>query len=293
MPSDTGSMDTRRIWLVYNESSGSNDAERLAELEGAFAQAGFDLARKVCFPADRAPTKEELAAARVPMVAVFAGDGTVATTVRGLYGWDGQVLVLPGGTMNMLARRLHGEAEAPEIVRRVGAGVVRGAVRRERPAIIRSRHGDALTGVLAGPGTAWNDVREAMRKTDILEMVSSATGAIGESVAGDKVRCVDPLCGRPEGYAAITLTPTGRGVDGNGYPAESVGDVMGHAVALLQRDFRNGPHEHLGTRDTWHLACAEGESMGLLLDGEPYEGATAETFRLARCEVDLVATADG
>lgn len=288
MPSDTIAMNGRRIWLVYNESSGSNDAVTLSALEAEFVQAGFEIARKACFPADPVPNRQALSDEDISLVAVFAGDGTVATTVTGLYGWDGQVLVLPGGTMNMLARRLHGDAEPAEIVRRL----VDGVTRAERPAIIRSNHGDALTGVLAGPGAAWNDVREAMRNTDVLEMVSSATDAIGESMSGARVRCADVTCGQPEGYAAITLTPTERGLDGNGYLAESVGDMVGQAVALLQRDFRNGPHEHLGLRDNWQLVCADNEPMGLLLDGEPCEGGIVEDFCLARCDVDLVVTAD-
>lgn len=36
----------------------------------------------------------------------------------------------------------------------------------------------------------------------------------------------------------------------------------------------------------------EGEPMGLLIDGEPCAGAVAERFALARCGVDLLATAD-
>jgi hypothetical protein len=277
------------IWLAVNAASGSNDDAALAVLEEAFGAASCTIARRIGFHEEGAPTLDELRRDRVDMLVVFAGDGTTNALVTGAYGWEGAVLVLPGGTMNILSRRLHGEAEPAEIIARVAAG----RVRPTRPTLVRSRIGDALSGILAGPGAAWGEVREALRETDVLATVKGAAGAIGESTAGPKVFCCDPVCGRREGYSAIQLTPTAEGLAVDGYYAETLADYAKQGFALLRRNFREGPHDELGRYPSVRLACPEGETMGLLIDGEQSEAARDELFTLARCEVDLLATADG
>lgn len=279
---------TRRIWLVYNEASGNNDRTSVEAVQDALRAAGFDPIEKCCFPNDPIPRPTDLRSSGADLLAVFAGDGTVSATVMALYGWEGAILVLPGGTMNFLARRLHGDASAVEIVCRLADGMMKKA----RSEVIRCRYGDALTDVVAGPGTAWNDVREALRNTDILETVSNASQAIAESTQGAFVRCVDPVCGRDEGYSAITLTPKATGLEAKGYFADTLADFARQGVALLQRNFRTGPHERLGLHASWRLACNEGQPMGLLIDGEPCEAGVEEEFTLARCEVDLLRSAN-
>ena len=278
----------KNIWLAVNAASGSNSDAALADLDRAFGEAGFALTRKIAFDTDGAPSLDTLRRERVDMLAVFTGDGTVSAIVTALYGWDGAILVLPGGTMNLLAGRLHGDATASEIIARVAAG----KGRRERPTLIRSRQGDALSGVLAGPGTAWAPVREALRETDVVAAVKGAAGAIGESTAGAKVHCRDPARGRAEGYSAIQLLPMADGLAVEGFYAETLGDYAKQGFALLRRNFREGPHDDLGHHGQVHLACPEGETMGLLIDGEPSEAAREEHFTVALCEVDLLATID-
>ena len=144
----------RKVWLVHNQSSGSNDEAALGALRDAIGIAGLERVGETCFPRDDAPTPAQLDAAGADTLAIFGGDGTISSVVAGVAGWSGAVLPLPGGTMNMLARRLHGDATAPEIVNRLQNGVSE----LVRPTVLRSRHGTGLTGALAGPGTAWADV---------------------------------------------------------------------------------------------------------------------------------------
>lgn len=276
----------RTVWLVCNPASGSNDEAALEELLDAFAQAGLSPGRVIRFPDEPAPSPEDLDAAGVGMLAVFGGDGTTHSVVAALWGWGGSVLVLPGGTMNLLAKRMHGDVPAPEVVARLSGT----QLRTERPQVIHSRHGIGLTGALAGPGTVWNEVREAMRAASILEFVSTAREAIAQSAGGAKVRCAEVDCGREEGYAAITVVPGDDGLEANGYYAESLADYAGQGIALLNRDFRDGPHDELGRHPRLRLVCPAGEPMGLLIDGEPFDGAAEEIFELGLCKVDLVTT---
>lgn len=274
------------LWLIRNAASGSNTEEAIAALLAAFAEAGAEPARIVVLPDDVAPSVEDLRAAGVDVVAIFTGDGTINSVVTGLYGWDGAVLVLPGGTMNLLAKRLHGDAEASEIIAKAAAG----AVWRTRPAIVRTAHGDALTGILAGPGAAWADVREAIREPDVTTVVTTLTDAIGESTAGARVACHDPVCGRDEGYSALTITARDDGLHLAGYYAATLADYARQGIALLRRNFRDGPHDELGSHTRLVLASTQGEPMSLLIDGETLQAAASESFDMVTCEVDLLAT---
>lgn len=285
----TGMTHGEPIWLVYNRSSGSNDEIALARVEGALAEAGFAVSRRTCFPEEGVPVEADLAAEAIETVCVFAGDGTINAIVTSLFGWSGRIIVLPGGTMNLLSHRLHGDAEPVEIVARIAAG----AGRVVRPPIIAGRHGYALTGALAGPGTEWNNAREAMRHAAIGELVSSTAGAASESISGDRAVCRGCEELRPEGYPAISITPESGGLAVNGYYADDVGDYLGQLAAILRRKFREGPHEYLGTVPEVEIDSLGGEPLGLLIDGETKQGSASEVFRIATCGVDLIATADG
>jgi hypothetical protein len=287
-PASTGPASPKTLWLVHNEASGSNDEAALTTLRDALAEARITLLGDTCFPRDQPPTPAELDEKGADTVAIFAGDGTISSVVATLSGWQGAVLALPGGTMNMLARRLHGDATPVEIIARFTGGLVR----RVRPTVLVSRHAVGLTGALAGPGTAWADVREALREPNLKQIMDTAGEAISMSTGGPKVVCRDIDCGREEGYTAITLTPRDDGIEGAGYYTESLIDFARHGFALLQRDFRSGPNESLGRHDSMQVASTSGEPMGLLIDGESYEGAAQEEFKLGKSDVDFWATAD-
>lgn len=279
----------KTLWLAANAASGSNNNAALAALENALGETGCLLARRIGFHEEGAPSIADLRRDDVHVLVIFAGDGTTNALVTSLYGWDGAILVLPGGTMNILSHRLHGDAEPAAIIAALSAG----RARRTRPTVLRTAYGDALSGVLAGPGTAWGEVREAMRSVDVIGTIKGAAEAIGVSAGGAKVVCREPRRGRDEGYSAIQVTPTAQGLSVEAYYAESIADYAKHGVALLRRNFREGPHDDLGCYASVRLACLNGEEMGLLIDGEQSDAAAPEELlTLARCEVDLLATAD-
>lgn len=278
----------RTVWLVCNAASGSNDADAVRGVKEALAEGGFKVARTVSFPDEPAPAPVQLDAAGAGVLAIFGGDGTMHAAIARVFGWSGAVLPLPGGTMNMLSKRLHGDVPAPEIISRLADA----PLRRVRLCIVRTRHGMGLSGVLAGPGAIWNEVREAMRAADLIEFVATTREAIHHSANGPKVVCEEVDCGREEGYSAITVTPHHDGLQANGYYAETLGDYAGQGIALLNRNFRKGPHDELGRHPRIRLVCPDGEPMGLLIDGEPFDGHALEEFALATCDVDLIATTD-
>lgn len=277
---------TRPIWLVNNSYSGSNDQEALEALERCCGHHGFEVARRTAFPDETLPTPRALDDAGIDCVAVFAGDGTVNGLLRGLSGWGGAVLVLPGGTMNLLYHRLHGERTIEQTV----AAAARGEAVRRRLHVIRSPIGDAYAGLLAGPGTRWGRVREAMRVQDLVELAESTVEAIDETLTGDTLACVDPPLGRAEGYPLLSLTPRRGTIEVEAYYADTAAEYLEQTWALLKRNFREGPHDLLGRVERLRLASTQGQPFGVLIDGEEAEAAAEMEVALAECAVDLLAT---
>jgi hypothetical protein len=279
-------LPTNGIWLVVNSASGSHDEEALAGVASSCQGAGLAIERIVSFPKEPLPTGGALDGAGISTIAVFAGDGTVNALVRALDGWSGAVLVLPGGTMNLLYHRLHAERPIDEVVRLAAAG----QARRARPGVIRCSAGTAFADLLAGPGTSWHQVREAMRETDIVGVAAHAAQALGATLAEPGVACRHPESGRTRDYPLIMLTPTDRGIVASGYCAETAGEYVEGGWAVLRRRFREGPHDELGLAPQVTLTSTTGDSISLLLDGEPAECPAEQVFRLVPCGVDLLAT---
>ena len=287
-------------WLLVNQASGSNDPARVTALVEALDAAGHAPQRVVTLPTDDLPTIAELDAAGVGLLVIFTGDGTVNAAVAtlsgpklsgtglsgsGLQGRGGRVLVLPGGTQNLLAKACHGDLGELDIVARLAAGRL---VETHRN-LIRTAHGDALCEVLAGPGAHWSDVREAMREGDLGAMAASVGTAIGQSAAGPQVAVVDPARGKPEGYPAVRIHLGEQALAIDGYGAEGLGDYAMQGLALLKRDFREGPHEQLGTAPA--VVCRSSEPIELMIDGERATGTFEERFEFAQCKVVFLCAA--
>lgn len=278
------------MWLLTNSRSGSNTEQAVELLEQHCNEHGCPVARKIGFPDEDLPTAQELDEAGVGRLAIFTGDGTLNAAITGLSGWKGEVLVLPGGTMNLLSKRLHGpESELEQIIQRVSAG----AATRVRPLMARCEAGDALAGLLAGPGTSWVDVREAMRDLDIPAIAEGASEAVAETTGGAMVRCISPEAGNQDGYPLIEFTPSHRGMQLDAFHADGAGEFLQQSIALLKRNFREGPHTRLGLFDEVVLEKVDGSPLQVLIDGEPATLGPKAKFTVAPCEVDLLATHHG
>lgn len=271
-------------WLLVNAASGSNTDAAIRELNEAFAVAGTIPQRTIDVPRDGLPPHPHLTDGGVSRVAVFAGDGTVNSVVTELEGWGGQVLVLPGGTANLLARALHGERSAAEIIRDLSRLA---PVRRP---CIHTSQGLALIEVLAGPGATWSDVREGLREGDLSGVAASSLEAIRQSTTGPMVTIPDPPLGKLEGYSGVRLEVAEGGMLVEGYGMETVGDYLLQGLALLRRDYRQGPHDDLGAVSALTCRSLGEEPIELMIDGERRTGAAEERFSLAELGVDLLAS---
>jgi hypothetical protein len=271
-------------WLCVNAASGSYTDEAIRAVAQALESAGAAPRRVIDVPNEGAPPPAELDRAGIGRIVVFAGDGTLNCVVAALEGWRGEVLVLPGGTANLLSHALHGEREAEEIARDIAT------LRPVRRSCIRTSQGTALIEVLAGPGATWSDVREGLREGDLPEIAASSLTAIRQSTTGPMVAIADPPLGRPEGYSGIRLEAAAGGMLVEGYGTDTVADYLLQGLALLRRDFRQGPHEEFGpAREIVCRSLGDGP-IELMIDGERRTGGGEERFSLAELEVNLLAS---
>lgn len=272
----------RSTWLAVNNASGSFSEQAVNQLTSQLNAHGLTPQRIVAIPDDPAPGRAALEAAAIDLLVVFTGDGTANSLISGLYGWKGVVLILPGGTQNLLSKAMHGDLDAAAIIALVGDG----SVARERRNMVRTSQGDAYCEVLAGPGAHWSDVREAMREGDLGGLASTLGEAIGQTTSGAQVRIAQPELGNGTGYPAVRVHPVDASLQVDGYGAETIADYARQGVALLRRDFRQGPHDALGLHD--NVVCRSNAPIELMIDGERKTGGCEERFEVADCPVEFL-----
>ncbi|MGQ3229797.1 MAG: diacylglycerol/lipid kinase family protein [Blastomonas fulva] len=268
-------------WLIVNEASGSYDADVIADIVTRFADGGQPVDCVVRCPDDTLPTPERLEAEGVSILAIYAGDGTTNSALKAAQGWDGDVLILPGGTMNLLARALHCEHSCQDII----AYACRDRHTR-RLNTVQIGENIAYVGVIAGPTTSWAKVRENARHADVADLVfTTIPAAISESLSGPQVG----IEGHDGTYPAIFAAPRENTLALCGFTASSIGEVLAHAGAWLDGDFRDGPRVDLGEASRATLV-SEADSIGLLIDGEPADCAPGDTLVLGRAPHNFIDT---
>lgn len=273
-------------WLVFNTASGSNTEDAQREVIEMLRGAGSEAARVIDLQDSPDITPSALDREGVSRVAIFTGDGSLSSVVQSLDGWGGEILVLPGGTTNLFAKALHGEDVTLETV---AAGLKSGGMHRVRRNAIAYSGGKAICELLAGPGATWSDVREDLREGALVAAAQNAIAAARESSDGSMVRLLEPNVGKAEGYAGLRLVPDADLLVADGYGTDGIGDFLRQGVALLQRDFRLGPHDKLGAFPQVECATVDGAEMALMVDGERCSGKPVERFSLAPLAVDLLA----
>ncbi|MHA6332355.1 diacylglycerol kinase family protein [Qipengyuania sp. CAU 1752] len=267
-----------------NARSGSFDPDTVETILSTAEEHGLGPVTRLSIPDDPCPCAQDLP--KDAVLAIYAGDGTSNSVIAGLDDWSGTVLILPGGTMNLASKRMHGDVPWDEILDRFA----RGEGRTGPAPIIQTPHGNAVAGVMAGPGATWHDVREAMRDHDLPGMARRAVEAFRATDDGPNIVLDAAPLDRAEGYPMIEALAYEDGLEINAYHADDAGEFAIGLGALLLRDFRNGPHDSVTTRECVRVRSADGLPIGLLLDGEPVPAAPEVELKLVRSKVDLVST---
>ena len=276
-------MDT--LWFITNPNSGSTSQEKCAAIEAVFAEHGLKLAGRTLFPEDALPEPEALDAAGVDTVVLFAGDGTINTALCKLAAWDGAFLILPGGTMNLLAKVLHTDLDPAKIV----AAALQSDRRIALPYVEAGPH-RAFVGLILGPAGHWVNAREAVRKGR-LERFIPAVRLAWRRTFGSGIR-VGGAAGLRDRYQAVLISPApGKGLDVAAIEARDW-----RSIAELGWDWLTGDWvaARAVTKTQTALLKVHGKrGVHALFDGEPVtldpgvqivSGATSPGFIVTRVE---------
>ncbi|HSX53664.1 MAG TPA: diacylglycerol kinase family protein [Sphingomonas sp.] len=187
-----------RLWFITNPNSGSATREKCEALEAVFEERGLTLAGRTAFPDAPIPSVDDLRG--IDTVVLFAGDGTINAALCALADWDGAFLILPGGTMNLLARTLHGDTEPADIIHAAHEGGRPVAL----PYVEAGPH-RAFVGLILGPAAHWGRAREAARKERVARVFSAIRSAWRRTFGeGIRIAGVPGMRGR---YQAVFVAP--------------------------------------------------------------------------------------
>lgn len=244
-----------RAWLIVNPSSGS--VSRADAVDDDLDRAGIDIVGRTTFPDEPLPTADMLTSAAADLLILFAGDGTINAAACALDRWAGKVLILPGGTMNLLARQLHGDATAAEILSRLSDSADATAL----PYVEAGPH-RAFVAMIAGPPSTWAHAREAVRHGRLNAAWRAARLAWMRSFSqGVRVK------GAGRGvHRAVVITPDDRGME---IAAIDLYGWLGAArlgAQWLAGDWRAAPSVAISRPEIAEIGGAR--SIHLLFDGE-------------------------
>lgn len=268
----------KRLWFITNPHSGSATREKCDALEAVFAERGLTLAGRTGFPDEDIPGEAELAAAEVDTVVLFAGDGTINAALCALAAWDGAFLILPGGTMNLLAKTLHGDAEPPDIIHAAHDGGRKVAL----PYAEAGPH-RAFVGLILGPAAHWARAREAARKGRVARVFGAMRSAWRRTFGkGIRVAGVPGMHGR---YQAVFVAPAANGLEVAAIDARDWASIAelgwnwltGDWIAARAVTDRHAERLRVLRRRPV-LALFDGEPVTLAPDAEVTGGTTRRTF---------------
>ncbi len=271
-----------RLWFITNPQSGSATQEKCAALEAVFDERGLTLAGRTRFPDDAIPDPAALDAADIDTVVLFAGDGTINAALCALAGWDGAFLILPGGTMNMLAKALHGDADPAAIVH-----AAHHEARRVAMPYVEAGPHRGFVGLILGPAAHWGRAREAARAGRLARMVGAVRNAWRRTFGrGLRVRGVPGMDAR---YQAIFVAPTDTGLRVDAIDARDWGAIAELGWSWLTGDWVAA--RAVTQRRAQQIAPFSSRPVLALFDGEPVtlkagtivgSGTTAPVFLATR-----------
>lgn len=262
------------VVALYNPASGSVSADGGDKLKAALAANGISDADFV--ELDRSACEKQfrtIAEAKPDLFIVWGGDGTLRTALSGVGQMGANLLLLPGGTMNMLTKSIHGDKPWDAILRDVIA-----APKVKTVSAGRVNDENFYCALLAGTPARLADARESLRKGDLLQAASQAREALGTlenmhlegryrdgytferttmpvtSIIGV---LVGPLAHEHEMEVASLVDPTAAG-------------ALNVIWASLVGDWRSAPGVTIVPARSLVIEAEEGD-IPVIIDGEPLE----------------------
>ena len=267
--------------MITNPNSGSASAAKCEAIEAIFQERGMELVGRTTFPDDTMPSVEDLVAANADTVVLFAGDGTVNAAACKYDKWHGKALILPGGTMNVLAKRLHGEAEPHDIVHAA----------HERPIVrsmpyVESGPHRAFCALIVGPAAVWAGAREAVRYRRFKRFRRAV--ALAWSRTWQRGICLFDGTRRRGTYKALLIAPEDGWLKISAFSAKTVRDALGLGWKWLWGNW----HDAATVDDlrSAHITVEGPRVLDALFDGEEVKLQSPARISSGESNLSFVAT---
>ena len=269
MKSADGDVSKLKVGAIINTSSGGCDSESEAEMVDILKSAGVTNCKTWCGASDEIQRAFAEAAINNPeMLVVLGGDGTIRTAAETYTGTDTYLLLLPGGTLNVLPRALYGDSSWQEALKETLANPL-------TKELSRGRVGDKLffvAAVVGAPGL-WMEAREALREGNILNTVGKA-GVAFEAMFDTTIQYfISPeVSGEAEVVAVICplvseqMSDSEHSLEAAAIDVENATELFGLATAAAFGKWRDD--ERVTLTKTRQVTVQSSRDISLFLDGE-------------------------
>lgn len=281
------------VGAIINTSSGGCDAESEAEMLEILGWAGVTNCKTWCGQADEIERAlAEAATQKLEVLVVLGGDGTIRRAAE-LCGPPGTYLIpLPGGTMNLLPRALHGDASWQAVLQNT---LVRPATRVLSGGCVADNM--FFVAAVIGPPALWVETRESLREGHIRDAFEKGAAAF-QTTFDTKIRYfISPeISGEAEVVAVICplisaeMSEAEQAFEAAAMNVESAAELIGLATRAAFGKWRD--YKRVTLSKTERVAVQSSKQIPLLLDGEPVMTGDNAEIRFVPRAVNLVVPGD-
>lgn len=268
-----------QVCVVVNPNGGSVPADGQAMIEAVMAEMGISASFEL-IDHDCEAACERARGRHADAIIVWGGDGTAACALNTLGPDDPPVLPLPGGTMNMLHKFVHGADLDPGTCLKTVL---------ENPVEMDIAAGEVMgqrfyVGALLGGLTRLAAPREALRNADFVQAITE----LGEANAfglDTPMRCVSDTGSQHDAQALgifLSEDPERPGFDVLATAPESLFDLAYTGLTTLLADLRNAWGIERDFACTLDVEALESTGIEATLDGEPVTLPRNARFTLVR-----------
>jgi len=259
--------------VLFNPKSGSVPADARDKLTAALQEGGIRGADLIeTDPENCDKQLKELADMAPDLFVVWGGDGTIRSALSIVGPITPNLLILPGGTMNLLPRAIHGE-KAWELVLR---DVLKGPKLKSLSA--GEVNGDRFyCAMLAGAPAHFAEARESIRRGDLARAAAQTGVAMEvlktlhlEATYGDGYSFADTRLPTSSFVGAIigSLTKAGEGMEVASLANPTATGALNVVWTSLFTDWRNAPGVEVAPATSLDIGAEGGGAIPVIADGE-------------------------
>lgn len=261
-----------KVGAILNTNSGSCDASSEEKMRNILAEGNVTPPEIWCGEAnDMKNFFAAAAAARLDVLIVLGGDGTIRSGAEACTPKGPLLIPLPGGTMNILPKALYGDLSWEEVLTAI-----------LQKATSKSVSGGSIAGrqffimALLGAPALWANVREAIREGEVVDafekgivafqsmLTSTIHYSFSRHMSGD-VRAIIVTCP----LISNALIDTARSFEAAVFDIENARELLKLASGSVFGEWKDS--EHVTLVKTKSVSVTSRKKIPVIIDGEPID----------------------